>query len=342
MKHPLKRFWYVLAESSELTPNSVLSRTILDRSIACYRGSNGLPIAVADRCLHRCAPLSTGTVCGGKLTCSYHGWIYGESGKVLSIPSEGGESAAEERGLHAQEYFTQEQDGYIYVCLANQRPNYPPFQMPHYQCLGWRNIRLQNHFQSTLINCVENFIDIPHTAFVHSGIFRSQANRPIIAKITRRRGQVHVRYRNERDNLGSFSWLLNPRGDEIEHTDSFYMPNVTSVIYKLGSQWEYIITSQAVPKNDSETLVFTDITFRLGFWTRPARWIVRRQAQKVIDQDIRLLNNQMKCIQQYGNGFFDTQADSIHTFVSEIHETLLAGRDPCLLQEKEIEVEFWV
>ena len=84
--------------------------------------------------------------------------------------------------------------------------------MPHCGEAGWHTLRLQNRFRNTVENCVENFIDIPHTAFVHAGIFRSSRAERLQAQVVRRDGSVLVRYANERSNLGSYRWFLNPRG----------------------------------------------------------------------------------------------------------------------------------
>jgi phenylpropionate dioxygenase-like ring-hydroxylating dioxygenase large terminal subunit len=334
-----KNFWYIIAESNELTANKVIARQICDEWLVCYRGEDGLVTVMPDRCLHRCGRLSDGVVNAGLLKCPYHGWIYDGEGKVVHIPSMSGPP---ETPLKARTFATREQDGYIYVRLLDGHPDIQPFSMQYYQKPGWKSIRLQHVFQNNLSNCVENFIDIPHTAFVHHGIFRSSRNEPITAKIIRRQGEVHVTYRNEKQNLGSFNFLLNPRGQPIIHTDSFFMPNVTFVSYSLASKWQYVITSQSVPISEDETRVYTELSYQLGIWTPLASWIVKRQAKKVIQQDLHVLAQQMHVIKKYGNHFYDTPADKIHAYVSEIHQALENNLDPKLLPDQEHEVTFWV
>lgn len=335
----LKNFWYIIAESRELTLNKVLSRQILDEWLVCYRDDTGTPRVLRDRCLHRAGRLSQGTIQQGNLICPYHGWKYNGEGKVISIPSHNQINPCR---LKAKSYSTCEQDGYIYVRLGDNNPSFRPFAMEYYRKPGWVNIRLQNLFHNTLINCVENFIDIPHTAFVHKGIFRNYCNEEIKAQITRTQGQVHVSYANERRNLGSFNWFLNPKGNTISHTDSFFMPNVTCVIYRLNSIWQYVIISQSIPVSPTQTLVYTELSYHFGLWTRWAKWLVKRQGQRVINQDIQVLNQQMAVINKYGEHFFDTPADKIHTCVSEIYHSLVEGRDPRLLADEHLEVTFTV
>jgi len=329
-------YWYVVAESQELTPNSVLARCVLGEWLVCYRGGDGVPAALRDRCLHRSGRLSDGVVRDGRLHCPYHGWTYDRAGKVVAVPS-----MAAPPDLCNPPYPIIERDGYVYVRLNRRAAaDIQPFAMPHYGEPGWKHLRLQNRFANNVGNCVENFIDIPHTAFVHSGIFRSHSGESIAATIVREGGAVHVRYRNERGNLGTFHWFLNPRREPVGHTDSFYTPNVTSVCYELTRGWVFVITSQAVPVAEDETLVYTDLTYRFGAFTAAAAWFVRRQGQRIIDQDIAILGRQMEVIRKYGGSFADTPADAIHRYVDSLRQAVAQGEDPSALPRLQMEIEF--
>jgi len=214
--------------------------------------------------------------------------------------------------------------------------------MPHFQEKGWKNIRLQHTFQNTVTNCVENFIDVPHTAFVHKGVFRKSVNRPIRTEIVRSGGAVTIDYQNESSNIGSLSWFLNPSKGQVVHIDQFIMPNITHVIYRLPSGWEYSITSQSVPLSDFETIVYTDITYQFGFWTKLAAPIVKRQAKKVIAQDLEVLKDQSDVLQRGFTTFINMPCDVIHVLISEIREALEQGIDPRSLPDKKKEVIFQV
>lgn len=331
-------YWYIVAESRELRPGRALGRCVLDEWLACFRDARGHAVVLRDRCLHRSGRLSTGTVRAGRLVCPYHGWEYDAEGNVVAVPS-----APAMAKLCNPAYPVLERDGYVYVRLNRDAPpGIMPFRMPHYEQAGWKHVRLQNRFDNTVANCVENFIDIPHTAFVHRGIFRHSRGERIRASITRENASMHVRYRNERANLGSFGWLLNPRGAPIGHTDSFHAPNVTCVRYELPRGWVYVITSQSVPMSERQTLVYTDLTYRFAPLTAAAAWFVRRQAQRVIDQDIDILERQMQVIGKYGPAFVDTPADAIHRCVDSLREAIAQGRDPCALPPLSTEIEFLV
>jgi phenylpropionate dioxygenase-like ring-hydroxylating dioxygenase large terminal subunit len=333
-------YWYVAALSKELNNDSVLAARVLDHWIALFRDERGQAVAVEDRCLHRSARLSRGRARGGLLQCSYHGWVYDGRGRVVRVPSEGPKCSVERR---ARTFAVREQEDYVYVNLADEvKEEIKPFSIPFYGVGGWGAIRLVNRFHNNLTNCVENFVDVPHTAFVHSKIFRSARGERLTASVRRSNGSVVVSYGGERANLGVFAKFLNPGGREIEHTDSFHVPNITSVDYTFGPRRRFIITSQAVPASRDETIVYTDLTYDYGAWNMVAKPVIRRQAQKIINEDIEILGDQMEVIKKFGCRFSTTQADIIHVMIESIHQELIEGRDPRLLPEKSYEVEFWV
>jgi phenylpropionate dioxygenase-like ring-hydroxylating dioxygenase large terminal subunit len=191
-------------------------------------------------------------------------------------------------------------------------------------------------------NCIENFIDIPHTVYVHPGIFRTERRDPIDVKISRREGSVRAEYSNENTNLGWFSRFLNPGGHAIGHTDEFFMPNVSCVEYQMGPRRRLFITSQATPLDDTTTLVYTDVTYNYGIWTRLVAPLIRWYSQAIIDQDVVALKRQAEVIARYGDNFANTPADTIHVYVESIQRELAEGRDPRLLPEKVAQVRMWI
>jgi phenylpropionate dioxygenase-like ring-hydroxylating dioxygenase large terminal subunit len=342
-KSLLPQYWYVVADARQVTDQTVLSRTILDESLACYRDAHGNVVIAQDRCIHRSASLSSGTVTGGKLNCRYHGWVYGEKGNVVSIPSEGGEEFASKCGMKAKTYKTIEQDGYVYVCLKPGDHTPPrPLTLTELGSMWKGRIRLQNRFKNSLSNCVENYIDVPHTAYVHHGVFRKPKGEPLRTTVTRHEGRIDITYHGERLNLGTFSAFLNPQGSEIVHTDHFFAPNVTSVHYRMQCGYRYSISSQSIPVTAMETMVYTDISYDFGIWTPFAGGLVRRQAEEVLRQDIDILNEQGRNIDKYGERFYTTSADLIHTLTSEIISGLKSGVAPSEIPSAEKEVVFSV
>lgn len=335
-------FWYIVCESKELKDDQLIQRKILDEWIVLFRDENGTPCAFQDRCIHRNSLLSKGWVKDGKLQCSYHGWTFRGDGKVSAIPSEG--ASAKMGSRCAKVYQVQEQQDLIYVRLEeNVSFTTKPFTMPHYKEKGFETVRLFNVFKNSVLNCVENYIDVPHTVFVHDKIFREALKEEITTKIIRSNGSVSIEYFGETSNLGWFSWFLNPKKVPIIHIDTYTMPNVSCVKYIIDKK-EFWITSQSIPVTSDETWVWTDLTYNFGhpFLNKLAKPIVRYQGQSVINQDIEVLNIQAQVIKKYGENFSNASADIIHVMIESIYNAIKDGRNPLDLPEYKKEVKFWV
>ncbi|MFB2976826.1 Rieske 2Fe-2S domain-containing protein [Microseira sp. BLCC-F43] len=338
----LADFWYIVALSDQLKPNTVLARSLLGEWLAIFRGEDGQAVALRDRCLHRSSRLSAGKICNGALQCPYHGWMYDRNGNVIAVPSEGNSFKISQQ-RRAKCYPTKEQDGYVYVRLIdNPNEHFDPFSMPHYQDPGWETVRVINRFSNNVTNCVENFIDIPHTAFVHPGVFRNYRQQKLEMMVERKNGSVLVEYSNETSNLGWYSRFLNRQGAKIKHSDRFYMPNITCVEYKMGNNRHLFITSQSIPETENSTLVYTDVTYNYGIWNKLARPFIRWTAQYIIQQDVKILGIQGEAIAKYGTHFSHTPADTIHVFVESIRDAIASGQDPRQLADKSVKVTFWV
>ena len=71
--------WYVAAWHHEVN-NVPIARTLLGESVVFFRVNDGSVVALQDRCAHRAAPLSRGSVVGDEIQCGYHGFRFNRSG----------------------------------------------------------------------------------------------------------------------------------------------------------------------------------------------------------------------------------------------------------------------
>ena len=85
MKNYLRNTWYAAAWSEDLG-SALLPRTLLDEPLVFLRDANGNPVALADRCPHRFAPLSLGKRVGEAVQCAYHGLRFGLDGRCVHNP----------------------------------------------------------------------------------------------------------------------------------------------------------------------------------------------------------------------------------------------------------------
>ena len=79
--------WYAAGWSDEVG-RELLARNVCDRPIVLYRTVEGAPVALADACWHRLAPLSLGRLRGDDLMCGYHGIAFSPQGRCTFMPSQ--------------------------------------------------------------------------------------------------------------------------------------------------------------------------------------------------------------------------------------------------------------
>ena len=83
----VRNAWYIAAWGDELG-DTPLARRICNDPIVLFRDRSGRAAALADRCCHRSAPLSLGTVVEDGIQCGYHGLIIDGAGKCVTVPGQ--------------------------------------------------------------------------------------------------------------------------------------------------------------------------------------------------------------------------------------------------------------
>ena len=81
-------YWYAVEYDARVPVGRVIEVKFWGRSIAVFRGSDGVLRALEDRCAHRHVKLSIGEVSDCSLTCAYHGWSYDGDGRLVEVPHE--------------------------------------------------------------------------------------------------------------------------------------------------------------------------------------------------------------------------------------------------------------
>jgi phenylpropionate dioxygenase-like ring-hydroxylating dioxygenase large terminal subunit len=341
----LRENWYIACLSKELRSGTPLARKIYEKSYVLFRGADGKPSCFPDRCLHRAVRLSEGDCRDGNLTCPYHGWVYAADGRVVAIPSGGPQKT--ERDLRIAALPTLEQDGCIWVWMGDgpPQPATPPWRFPRQDDSAWTHYFMITDFPNEVTHLAENFMDVPHTIFVHKHWFRTQALKevPIDLEVGNRR--VLVTYHQPQDAIGWTQWLLNPRSQPMVHTDEFIYPNITRVDYAFGEDHGFIINSQCTPIETLSSRVYTYIAYRTGasWLTRLLKPLFRFYTRVVIEQDVKIMQNQARSFREdFDPRFKATDADEIHLAIERLRSLGREG-DPLLNTfTKKREKKFWI
>lgn len=159
--------WYVAAWDHEVGRREILSRTIAGKPMALYRTEDGRPVALADACWHRLAPLSMGTLVGSDgIRCPYHGLQYNSAGRCTHMPAQ---KTINPSAMVASHPVVQ-RHRFVWVWPGDPTradPDLIPdmFQMDSPDWAGdGRTIDVQANYQLVL----DNLMDLTHEEFVHS------------------------------------------------------------------------------------------------------------------------------------------------------------------------------
>jgi len=306
----LRDYWYIACESRELSIKPIL-RILFEKHLVFYRGDNGAPVALLDRCAHRNMALSLGAVVDGCIECPYHGWRYDADGNCRVVPSLGPEGSIPS-SIQIPSFPCVELDGYVWVYCGegDGEPASAPFSFPYLNDPDWTTFRMKTRFTSSVESCLENFLDCPHTVFVHKGWFRNPDARSLTALVRRLSDSVEVEFRNGPTSDSVIARLLYPKNHKLKHTDRFIMPNLSRVDYEFGPKHHFIITSQCTPISDFQTEVYTVITYRYGALGRLIRLFFEPMSRHIIKQDVDILAAQTKQLIQFnGTKFSHVETD---------------------------------
>jgi phenylpropionate dioxygenase-like ring-hydroxylating dioxygenase large terminal subunit len=323
----LSKFWYIACRSASLRQRP-LAVQLLSRHIVLFRSEDGSPGALEDRCAHRGMPLAGGQVCGNSLQCPYHGWCYDKTGKAVEMPAVPGESD-ELPDAKISAFSCVEQEGYVWVCLAEQPEQALP---PVFPCLGepgWTTFRMFNRFEAPVESCLENFLDCPHATFVHKHWFRTPTNREVRCNVRALDDGAVAEYFDEPREKSLVWSVLSPSKGDMTHTDRYIAPSTTRVDYDFSEDRHYTITSSCTPVDDHLTDVYTVITFRYKQLGALIRLFFEPMSRRIIAQDVATLKLQHQNLARHADQSFRIiEQDVLLPHIRRWRQSLKAGKRP--------------
>jgi len=302
--------WFIVATASELDERPI-AKVLLGVPLVLFRDGEGRPGALVDRCPHRNVPLSLGEVVAGQLQCPYHGWRFDAGGACRFVPSLIGEPDGKAR--RALSYPALEQDGFIWVySTPGEMPASRPYRFPKLGAPGYTSVRQVVYAESTMHAALENALDVPHTQFLHSGLFRSKSRGiEITAVVQRSADRVVAEYVGEPRPTGLVARLLSPSGGLVTHFDRFILPSIAEVEYSLGSENHFLVSAAMTPIGDFHTQISSVVSFKLRLvpaWL--VKFLLKPLALRIFRQDALILKQQSDNIRRFGGEqFASTEID---------------------------------
>jgi phenylpropionate dioxygenase-like ring-hydroxylating dioxygenase large terminal subunit len=343
--------WFIACASSELG-TAPRAEIIQDVPIVLFRDARGRAAALLDRCPHRNVPLSGGKVApDGTLECPYHGWRFDHGGACRAIPSYLGEPGAKARTAPA--FPVVEQDGWVWVystpfaepAAPGESPPMPARQ-PHRFALvgapGYTSVHQTVVAKGTMYSAIENALDVPHTAFLHRGLFRSESRGVRLqVKVRRTRDRVEAEYIGEPRPPGLVARILSPSGGIVTHFDRFILPSIAQVEYRIGDENHFLADTACTPVSDFETKLHAVVSFRSRLPGHVIAPFVKPLALRVFQQDAVVLAQQTELIHRFGGEqFASTEIDVLGRHIWRLLRA--AERGDASSPEEETELELVV
>ena len=166
-----RRFWYPVMPCESLSEGPQ-SFVLLGEPLALWLDAEGKPAAVRDRCCHRTAKLSLGSVENGCIQCPYHGWQFDASGVCVKVPQRAAGKAIPAT-YRVDGFRCTERYGYVWVCLEEPISDIPLIEevkSPDYRLIH----EFYEPWQTAGLRVMENELDLAHPTFVHTTTFGSE------------------------------------------------------------------------------------------------------------------------------------------------------------------------
>ncbi|WP_040492583.1 aromatic ring-hydroxylating oxygenase subunit alpha [Ilumatobacter nonamiensis] len=269
----LLHHWYVVAESTDVADEPVAVK-LLGRDLVVWRAVGGDVVAAPDRCPHREAPLSEGTVHDGCLVCPYHGWKFGDAGRCVEVPSSGTGKKVPP-AAHLPTAQVRERYGLVWLSLGEPQVDIPEMEAESDERYRRINSGVQV-WNTSSTRMTDNFLDISHFPYVHIGTFGIAQNQDV-PKIEMEQldadffgYEYEVEVRNED---GAASSGMDDAVITRRMTTGFNLPfTVRSTIhYETGLDHLILLCSTPI---DDVTSYFTFVIWRNDDFSVPAEEVI--------------------------------------------------------------------
>ena len=250
----LQNYWHAVGTSDSLD-SGVFTVRLLGNEFVLWRTPDGEIGATLDSCSHRQGPLSKGTLEEGCLRCPYHGWLFGDNGNCLEIPSA-------QKGLpvppkaNLEFLNTQEKYGLIWMCPGEPQSPIPEVAADSDESFTRINTEMQIwNVDSTRM--IDNMLDIAHFPYTHRGTFGIEQE-TVVPKIKLEQlDETYFGYGYEVkiNNVGSTKVMSGGGKDVIKlfMTTGFTLPFsvLSTMSYETGVEQKLFMTAAPIEEGKS-------------------------------------------------------------------------------------------
>lgn len=273
-KAVLRNYWYAVA-AVEAVGSAPLAVRLLGEDYVVWRDAVGDPCAAHDRCPHRESPLSLGEVRDGCIECPYHGWRFDGSGHCVRIPSADPGTPVPPRA-HLDLVRVCERYGLLWLCPGEPAADIPLISqdlLPEYR-------RINTPVEPWSVSAgrmVDNFCDVSHFAFVHTGTFGADQATEVAPVDLREldNGFYGYAYEVEVANTDVASGASGQSTPTVMRRMStgFHLPFAVRSTIHYHTGLDHILLLLSTPVDDDQSL-FTFVVWRNDDFSVPADEII--------------------------------------------------------------------
>jgi len=271
--HVVADRWYAVLPSAEVPAGRPHGARVFGLDLVFWRDDAGIVHAGSDRCPHRHAALSLGTVKDGCVECPFHGFLFDRDGACTHIPAHPDRRIGPSMSMPM--LHVREAHDLIWAWTGAQAPPADPIPFFDFSGHSWAGSAKSVEWDVHYTRSVENQLDFPHLPFVHATTIGRFVESEAMEVVTELEGD-HLR-----------AWVAGQDAGFIE----FIGPN----IWRLRTGPKVLQFLAFVPVDDTSMRYLTR-TYQ-GMVTVPGvDWLlgaISRLANRfVLDQDRRVVESQ--------------------------------------------------
>jgi vanillate O-demethylase monooxygenase subunit len=187
--------WYVAAFAWEFQDKPI-ARTLLNQPVVLFR-ANGQIAALEDRCCHRHAPLSVGSIEETGIRCGYHGLLFAPGGQCIEIPGQ----TNIPKNACVRTYPIEVRNQIVWIWMGPSEPTRPAPEHPWHDHPDYEFKGDVYHYKAPFQLINDNLLDLSHLGYVHTKTIGGNAKIHVGAEMTVETGPDTVRVvRHMRDS----------------------------------------------------------------------------------------------------------------------------------------------
>lgn len=164
----IKNQWYAILPSNVVKSGQVIGVKRCNLNLILFRNEKKQLSCLVDKCSHRGAALSKGSLKNGCLKCPFHGIEFDLKGQCQFIPALGKENQSDLSRFNIEEYIVKEESEIIYLWYGDKEKitdSIPFFY--DYLDSSYKYSELKDHWNTHYSRAIENQLDVVHLPFVH-------------------------------------------------------------------------------------------------------------------------------------------------------------------------------